>query len=355
MNKAILDIVKPPIIPASIAKNVITLQDAAERDNISYSLPNIIQNGNFIDTNSWQGAGADISAANNIMSCTGNGSMATPQLRSLSVIPNNEGHKIFIRAKVKITNEYCNEFNFQLRGSTSGFNINYTKGSPEKDVLYDMSRIITLTSAAVGDYVRFWIQCGYDSLEEANGKVMQVQDVMCIDLTDIFGTGNEPTKEEMDAIIAFVGAYWSGSRNVLCNPSSKYYWHDFSSNNRHAKLNNFAYTSASGYPTVTVYDTDSNTYTVTDSTSKVGVLTHISASVDTASNKLNLYVNGSLKGAPATIANTIRGFNTISIGTNAAKSAYTEMTLCQSTLSDKAVSGFGIKRFFDNNRRRYRL
>jgi hypothetical protein len=280
-----------------------------------------------------------------------------------------------------------------------------------------MSRIITLTSAAIGDYVRFWIQCGYDSNEEANGSTMEVQYVSAIDLTDIFDTGNEPTKEEMDAIIAFVGAYWSGSRNVLCNPSSKYYWHDFSSNNRHAKLNNFAYTAASGwngtslafdgvddyiinklsseisngssytfsviakseasksianlhtdttvafdiglnasgYPTVTVYDTDSNTYTVTDSTSKVGVLTHISASVDTARNKLNLYVNGSLKGAPATIANTIRGFNTISIGTNAAKSAYTEMTLCQSTLSDKAVPGFDIKRFFDNNRRRYRL
>jgi hypothetical protein len=82
----------------------------------------------------------------------------------------------------------------------------------------------------------------------SNWTAVEVQSVMAYDLTLAMGLGNEPTATEMDAILTADGtAYWEGTKQVLCNPDNKYYWKDYSGNGRHMKLNNFAYSGASGW------------------------------------------------------------------------------------------------------------
>lgn len=65
-------------------------------------------------------------------------------------------------------------------------------------------------------------------------------------LKNSFSVGTEPISTDLDYIFAQDGTvYWEGAKSFLCNPSSRYYWYDYSGNSNTAKFSNLAYSAGS--------------------------------------------------------------------------------------------------------------
>ncbi len=173
------------------------------------SLTNIVTNGNFANgTTGWTNLGTSVlSASNNILSCTGNGASAQPDVYQDTGYAISANKKIYARAYVKVTNAVCSLIRFQ--GYTTGFG-NYfgetTVSNPTQNIIYPLSIVFDTGAVASGNFTLFTKHV-YADAATANGKVMEVQNVIVIDLTAKFGTGNEPTASQMDTMI---DNYFSG-------------------------------------------------------------------------------------------------------------------------------------------------
>ena len=245
-----LILAKPPIIPVHLRPNVLAWWDSRERGQVWYGLNQLVANGNFANgTTGWvSSASAAISATGNVLTITGNGLGTLPNASNTTNTACANGKRVYFICKAKVTNSNALNILVQAQGSTGGVATTFiTQASPVNGTEYQLSGIYTFDASKTGNIMCYIIH-QYADAATANGKVMEVQNVLAFDLTTIFGAGNEPTATEMDDIIAQYGTtYWDGTRSVLCNPSFKYFWSDYSGNNRTLKLNNFAYSGASGW------------------------------------------------------------------------------------------------------------
>lgn len=229
---------KPDIIPSNIKPNVLAWWDAEKRKDVVYGLNQLVANGDFADgLTGWAASYSANAITEGVLLNTCDGSSAQGYTyRSIAFITT---HKYYLQAKIQVTNALCTQIVIGTN-ITAGVGIQL---NPLINTPYIISGVTTITSDSA-----LRIRHYYPDTATANGKVMEIQTILAYDLTAILGAGNEPTAAEMDAILAADGtAYWEGPRNVVCNPNGKSYWYDYSGHGRHMKLNNFAYTGASGW------------------------------------------------------------------------------------------------------------
>jgi hypothetical protein len=143
---------------------------------------NIIVNGNFAGgTTGWTGQNSTNTASNGVLSNTGNGANAYPQTYQSTNTAIVTGKKIFVRAKARVR-ATSNSLTLQIAGSGGGSVLSSPAlNNPTVDAWYSISYIFTLTDQ-IGN-VRLNIVHTYPDATTANGKVMEVQEVMAIDLT----------------------------------------------------------------------------------------------------------------------------------------------------------------------------
>lgn len=236
-----------PIIPASVRPSVLAWWDGAKRGSVWAGLTNLVSNGNFANgTTGWAENGSTISTANNKLTITGSGASAAISASQANMFAYANGNKIYLKCTFKVTDAVCSQIYATITATGMATQTVTFQAPPQQNTVYTKSVIATLAPGGSGN-VSVLIRALYADSATASGKVMEVQNVMAFELTAIFGAGNEPSAAEMDAILASEPAYWDGTRTVLANPASKYYWQDFSGNNRHLKLNNFAYLAGSGW------------------------------------------------------------------------------------------------------------
>jgi hypothetical protein len=158
-----------------------------------FSANNAVSNGDFNNgTAGWQGFNSTISASNNTLENTGNGTTATPYTASnlFYLVP---GHKYYVSINARVTNAVCSSINIRIP-STPVQDVK-AQAAPAQNTWYKISEQFT---PATGGAVGILIWHNYASAAIASGKVMEVRDVICIDLTVLFGAGNEPAKAQCD-------------------------------------------------------------------------------------------------------------------------------------------------------------
>jgi len=164
---------------------------------------NLIKNGNFINTSEWGTAGSGaIAVANNIVTATSNGTIINPYIQQATQFPIN--NKIYARAKVRVTNSVCTESILMTDSQRFA-----TQVSPVQNQWYSLSGVITNTSG-----IRFRVMHAYVDPATANSKVMEAQNAVAIDLTALFGAGNEPSKEQCDLMFPNYIDVMQGSGNI---------------------------------------------------------------------------------------------------------------------------------------------
>lgn len=81
--------------------------------------------------------------------------------------------------------------------------------------MYSASNVFTATT---GGSFSDGVTHTYADAATANGKVANVQYQLLIDLTALFGAGNEPTVAQMDALMAqFPNSWFDGTKNIAEN------------------------------------------------------------------------------------------------------------------------------------------
>lgn len=147
------------------------------------TVSNIVKNGNFANgTTDWLAYNSTNTATNNTLSNTGNGTANNPySYQSMNLILE---HKYYVIAKVRVTNSSSSQIYMQLGGTT------VSQLSPTINQWYTLKGVITYTSGLNGIMLRHI----YADVTTANGKVMEVQEVMAIDLTAIGETETDVNK-----------------------------------------------------------------------------------------------------------------------------------------------------------------
>jgi hypothetical protein len=144
---------------------------------------NIVKNGNFVDgTAKWVTSGATISVSSNVLSVVASGVHLFPYVKNSTGITAKTGQKIFVRAKVRVTNDACLSFRLGLFPSGGGGSNITLVENPVINQWYTMSHIFNIGTTTGGEIIPEIYNIYADAIT-ANGKVMEVKEVMAIDLT----------------------------------------------------------------------------------------------------------------------------------------------------------------------------
>ena len=192
-------------IAADVTKNTNDIS-FLKNGNITKKVNNIVTNGNFVGTSNWTPIYSTVSASNNILSITGNGGNARAIAQIGQIIQFDESMRIFACAKVRVTNDACEYIRI---ATASGYN--ETKiVKPVKDKWYT---IATLQSTKRTEKLNLmYFDHAYSDATTANGKVMEVKEVIAFDAMEVFS--EYPPMYKLLNIINY-NSWWEGEEEVI--------------------------------------------------------------------------------------------------------------------------------------------
>jgi hypothetical protein len=179
-----------------------------------FPMENYIKNGDFSNNHTgWEEAKSTLSVADNTLYVTGDGNAASVTAAQIITTFFEEGKKYYIKCKMCVMNSLCKRIAIVM-GQLSDVShyLVASQMSPENNILYDLSGIF---EAKTDSQYQIRLNHLYNSATDADGAVMGCQYVLAINLTDTFGAGNEPTKEEMDALLSCFPESWFDGRQNL--------------------------------------------------------------------------------------------------------------------------------------------
>ncbi len=220
----IQDVLHNEVIATDIHNKLLAQETAyaprltAVETNTGMAATNYVTNGDFSNTTGWIPLNSTISASGNILTATGgNSSMTNRVYQDTSHVPSS-GDKLYLKAKVRLLHT-CNYFFLWARDGSGALyqNMALILSNPTLNTWYQPSFLIDIT-APFTSTLRVNVDTIYSSTAAANGSVMEVQYVIALNLTKIFGAGNEPTMAEMDVLLAkYTNSWFNGIANPLLN------------------------------------------------------------------------------------------------------------------------------------------
>jgi hypothetical protein len=168
---------------------------------------NKITNGDFSNgMTGWGTYYASSAVSANIVTLTGTGAGTYMDLRK--TLATVIGSKYYIRAVAKPI--------YSIAPTTIRIVLTELIGevisAPVNNQSYTLRGIVTATSTAE----IFRVIQLYTTVENQNTQKLEVSKPLVLDLTSIFGAGNEPTVEQMDAIMAkFENSWFDGTKNLF--------------------------------------------------------------------------------------------------------------------------------------------
>lgn len=175
------------------------------------TLTNLVQNGNFKDgTSGWGGGGGSstISVSENTLSITGTGSAMSSYVDNTSRFSWSYGKKVFFKARVRVTNSDVTVATLQLRVSSGSAISQSTISNPIQNRWYELKGVSEVTTQTGRILTRLFST--YPNAATANGKVMEVQEVVVLDL-DQYPDLQGLTADEINALIP---GYIDGMQSV---------------------------------------------------------------------------------------------------------------------------------------------
>ena len=174
------------------------------------TLTNLVSNGNFVDATGWTAYYGNGSVADNTYTLTGDGTQSMTLVTTIAPVI-TIGHVYAITIKTMATSANC----FAIRARFGYTSQHDLIQSPAQNVEYQKTIIAT---AGATDGNRFSILAVYATKEIASGKSIKFQYVSCVDLTDKFGAGNEPSQTDYENWIATQSNSWfNTTANYLAN------------------------------------------------------------------------------------------------------------------------------------------
>lgn len=197
-------------------------QSSGLPDTLTFKATNLMKSGDFSQgLTGWAAQGGTASVASNTYSLVGNGTLG--KIGTYNAVGyrylGKEGHKIYMRARVMTSSTNASGLLIYATDGTKQANLDdreFSIANPKQDIWYDISGIIIQPSEFEGKDIRHFILASYSSPAEALGKTVQIFRPLAIDLTEVFGAGNEPSSVEVDAMLSKFNHNWfNGSEDLL--------------------------------------------------------------------------------------------------------------------------------------------
>lgn len=186
---------------ATAYEKTLANQDLWNSKKASYAVTNLITNGNFANgLTGWTPAGATASYTENTASIVGDGTSSYPRLKQTTTYPAAVGDIIYMRAKLKVEHATTTTLSVRMTGSTAGTDTSIGSLSATQNIRHTVNGVL----AEAADYtgmLQLNVRHSYSDTATALGKEMKINEVFAVNLTAIFGAGNEPaTKEQCDLL-----------------------------------------------------------------------------------------------------------------------------------------------------------
>ena len=178
-------------------------------------LDNIITNGNFIDTSSWELGQCTTTASNNVLSMTGTGGMAYQYITN-STAYGAIDDIIYTTLKVNLTDSLVAKFMLYANGGANGYVFENVNSPVYAESPFILSGTLKL-SVEVMDKINFIAY--YANETDCTGSVVEVSNCISLNLTSIYGKGNEPSVEYMDSLITQTG--WFENKRLTLDETSE--------------------------------------------------------------------------------------------------------------------------------------
>jgi hypothetical protein len=164
---------------------------------------NLVTNGDFRNgLTGWQTSGGTIQQISGNLVSIGDGTNSSPY--TYRNIVRNAGDIYYIRARVRVTNSACTKITLSDSGGVSH---NHIINNPTLNEWYDLS----VRSVFTETNMNIIIIHTYVDAATASGKSMEVDHLLAINITNTFGSGEEPSIDECAEIY---DAYFEGEKNV---------------------------------------------------------------------------------------------------------------------------------------------
>ena len=177
---------------------------------------NLVTNGDFSNgTTGWLiGYGTNV-VVDNVLKLTGDGVNALVSAYFDTQQPLTIGNKYYFATMARFTSANVPVLLTTFRGTVSG-NVEGVKILNPTLNVWNLLSSITKADASFSGNVRVRINATYSDGASSAGQTTEYKYFKCIDLTATFGAGNEPTVEQMDAIMAkFPNSWFAGTKNLF--------------------------------------------------------------------------------------------------------------------------------------------
>lgn len=145
------------------------------------SLVNIVSNGNFASgINGWTPSFGTTSATANVATSTGDGSGVHPRIETITSQTAITGHSIYARMLVRVTNSLATDIALTI--IDGALSASFFLANPIINTWYVVSGVYVISASATGS-LKIRPTHTYVDTATANGKVMEIKEVMTIDLT----------------------------------------------------------------------------------------------------------------------------------------------------------------------------
>ena len=186
--------------------------------NSAFELNATNLNTNDFITSGWTGRASTTSFINGVLTCTGDGTQTYIGGHfSGSVAFSSENVRVIYAAVLfKVLDDNCKKARLIINDNLGRQLTDYPILLPVANKEYRISERI-ITTRFVGALCSARLQCYYEDNATASGKIVQLRKGILLDLTAIFGAGNEPTNQEMDSILKakFTDGCFFGTQNIF--------------------------------------------------------------------------------------------------------------------------------------------
>lgn len=168
----------------------------------SFSYTSFCNNGNFESITNWSPLACTLSAESNTLSIVGNGTFTATRAVQDTTLSAQSGNKLFLMAKFKATSSDSIQHSIRVDGTTGGAEL--VAASISTNLTQDnlLSGICTLTDQT--GFVQIILRANYTTAALSNAKTVQVKELIAINLTSLYGAGNEPSAADCLNIFRFV-------------------------------------------------------------------------------------------------------------------------------------------------------
>lgn len=192
-----------------------------EQGESNLQVTNMVSNGNFADSNGWGIlSGNTLSVENNTAVLTNNGGSGYIGMNAnISSDDGFTGHVLFAKINIEVE-KYTNTVNqykfpiVQIYNNSAG--MSYAVASEGQDLEQDYYGTMTATIARGKSTGITWRVSYNGTATFASGKTCKFKNALIVDLTEVFGAGNEPTADEFYALLNALDNKWfDGTINLL--------------------------------------------------------------------------------------------------------------------------------------------